>query len=185
MIRMLIFLPFIALIAVVIAWSGLALSGGDSAILLDREAEALFDAYPDSERHRELFAEASAMAKVADPMLARLDPRASVFFAAGAVIVGVHILVVLRSLPVLLTLLALGFLLGLLFRERLRQFDHADQHASPTVSHLAKFVLAGALLYIAIFCFAPIGVPYWTLYAAFLVASLGGTLYVANLPINL
>jgi len=84
-----------------------------------------------------------------------------------------------QLIPLALFLLTLGFLAGLLRRDRARDLV---LYSSVTFSYLGKFLsLAGTAFgfFVALSPFAP---PVWTLYPASGLAALGAAMYVGNLP---
>ena len=98
---------------------------------------------------------------------------------AALSVVALRLSVAGRILLVAAPFLASAFLLGLLFRERIR---YGRGYASPTTAFLAKHLAAVSFVVGALFALTPLRLPYWTLYAAVSSTSLGLLLYVGNLP---
>ena len=105
----------------------------------------------------------------------RFSGPAQAALSVVALRLGVAGRILLVSLPFFLS----AFLIGLLFRERIR---FGRGYASPTTAFLAKHLAAVSFVVGALFALSPVRLPYWTLYAAASSTSLGLVLYVGNLP---
>ncbi len=182
MIATIVRLPLVALVAVSVLWALTLALRRDPTALLAQAGESLSRALPDPVVHYAAFMRAARAGETAAALLPRLPEGTTSLLRAGVFASALHSSVTLEVLPFLLLLVLIGVLGGTLLRERIR---HGEGYASPTAAFVARYTAAAGILYVVLFAFTPLQMPYWTLYLACLTSSLGGCLYVANLPIRL
>jgi len=169
--------------------AGLSLSWGLVLALADAPdavlAPAVVDlarAYPDPGRREGLLGEAARWT-VSISRLVALDREGMAgLVRAGLVVTALHGEVAGRLIPMALVLAGAGIGAGLACRERLRD---GPGYASPTASGLAVVSIVGGLFWEALYSLSPIPASSGWLYASAAAVSLGGMLYVANLPLRL
>jgi hypothetical protein len=182
MIRLIIRLPLVLAIALPLAWAGTLFLTGDPDAIMVQGIAGLAQAYPEEEVRGRLVAEAIRAVSLYEPRLPRLGGDRSRQVHAGLLASAFHLEAVLRILPVTLILALAGVSAGLVFRERMRDLEG---YASPTAAGLATGAVGAGALWMTLFALSPIPVSYGWLYLASAALSLGGSLYVANLPLKL
>ena len=53
-----------------------------------------------------------------------------------------------------------------------------------TLRYVVRYLVVLGILYSVVFALTPFLAPYWTLYVGCLATSLGGLIYVGNLPLR-
>ena len=182
MIGLLIRLPLVLAILLPLTWAGVLLDAGDERPLLGGAVSGLDGAYaPGVDREKLLPGAARAAARF-PAGLASLGGDRSRLVHAGLVASVLHWGVVLRILPITILLTLCGACAGLVFRERMRI---ASGYASPTAAGLGRGAVGAGILWLALFGLSPLPVSFAWVYLSPAALALGGTLYVANLPLKL
>ncbi len=182
MIGLLIRLPLVLAILLPLTWAGVLLRAGDELPLLGGAVSGLELAYPPGAQREKLLAGAAHAPSAFPAGLASLGGDHSRLLRAGLVVGALHLGVVLRILPITFLLTMCGACAGLVFRERMRT---ASGYASPTAAGLGRGAVGAGILWLALFGLSPLPVSFAWVYLSPAALALGGTLYVANLPLKL
>jgi hypothetical protein len=182
MIRILLRLPLVLAVALPLTWAGTLYTAKDPGDILARGLAALQEAYPEPDVRAGLVSRAIRDVLAYEPGLPRLGGDRSRQVHAGLLASALHGSAVLRILPVTALLALLGVSAGLVFRERMRTMEG---YASPTAAGLATGSVGTGILWMTLFALSPVPASYGWLYLASAGIALGGSLYVANLPLKL
>jgi hypothetical protein len=182
MIGLLIRLPLVLAILLPLTWAGVLLHAGDEVPLLGGAVSGLEGAYPSGAQREKLLAGATRAPSAFPAGLASLGGDHSRLVHAGLVASAMHLGVVLRILPITFLLTLCGSCAGLAFRERMRI---ALGYASPTAAGLGRCAVGAGILWLVLFGLSPLPVSFAWVYLSPAALALGGTLYVANLPLKL
>jgi hypothetical protein len=182
MIGLLVRLPLVLAILLPLAWAGVLLHAGDELPLLGGAVSCLEGAYPSGVDREKFLAGAAHAAATFPTGLASLGGDHSRLVRAGLVASMLHLAVVLRILPLTTLLAVFGACAGLVFRERMRI---ASGYASPTAAGLGRGAVGAGILWLVLFGLSPLPVSFAWVYLSPGAIALGGTLYVANLPLKL
>jgi hypothetical protein len=182
MIGLLIRLPLVLAILLPLTWAGVLLRAGDELPLLGGAVSGLELAYPPGAQREKLLAGAARAPSAFPAGLASLGGDHSRLVHAGLVACALHLGVVLRILPITFLLTLCGTCAGLVFRERMRI---ASGYASPTAAGLGRGAVGAGILWMVLFGLSPLPVSFAWVYLSPAALALGGTLYVANLPLKL
>jgi hypothetical protein len=181
-IRLLVRLPLALGLLVPLAWAGVLLWGGGERPVLARACAGLEAAYPSRADRDRLLVEAVRATSAFPVPLEGLGPERSGLLRAGLVVARLHLGAAFRILPFTLLLGMLGVSTGLVFRERMRI---EAGYASPTAAGLGRGGVGAGILWLALFGLSPLPVSLGWLYLSPAALLLGGSLYVANLPLRL
>jgi hypothetical protein len=170
-------------LAVLLAWGVVLVKNSPAADPLAEEISRLRATIPDRTFLREYEAKSLRAASIPDRFLPPL-PRGNLLprlrHLAG--VAGLRLAVSLEILPVLVPLAFTGIALGLAVRERSRA---GRRHSSPTQAWFGKHLVVAALATLALFALTPLTLPYFTPWISAAALSIGGSVYVANLPVKL
>ena len=182
MIGLLIRLPLALAILLPLTWAGVLLHAGDELPLLSGAVSGLELAYPPGVDREKLLASAAhaPSAFPAGPLSRGGDHSRLVH--AGLVARALHLGVVLRMLPITFLLTLCSACAGLVFRERRRI---ASGYASPTAAGFRRGAVGAGILWLVLFGLSPLPVSFAWVYLSPAPIALGGTLYVADLPLKL
>ncbi len=168
---------FLALIALVIAWSTFLFLPSLAREMARRDDEsfaASFPVAPCAQDRSRLMLFETGLSAIVPLEPDQLRVTADLIARRSGVASGL--------LPFWLTAFAVSVFAGSLVRERLRV---GTAYASPTLSFLSKRVAEAAILVFFVWSFSPLSLPYGVFYPS-LFALMGGTFgYVANLPLKL
>ena len=182
MIQLLLRLPLVLAIVLPVAWALVLLGNGAELALLQGSLSHLREAYP-SETHRErLIGGATQAASLLQEQTPGLGGKHSPLIRAGLAASMLHLEAARGILPITLLLALSGAAAGLVLRERIRI---GAGYASPTAAGLGRGVVAAGILWLGLFALSPVPVSYAWVYLTPAALALGGTLYVANLPLKL
>lgn len=182
MIGLLIRLPIVLALLVPLTWAAVLLVAGDEAPLLERTLSDLEAAYPSGVARERMLRTAIRNASALLARTPTLGGDRAPLVHAGLVVCGVHFGTVLGILPATLLLSLCGVSAGLVFRERIRM---GAGYASPTAAGLGRGGVGAGILWLALFGLSPLPVSFAWLYLSAAALALGGTLFVANLPLKL
>ena len=173
---------FFAVLALAAGWGSIAISSPGGTTILVEEGERFQAAFP-SERRGGSFP-TTGPTRHPRPVFGFILPSLGdgSIMTNSASIIRIRVRVAADFLPIFSLVLAAGWLLGLVQRERIR-FGLA--YASPLVSFVSKRTAEASLVYFILWSFTPIGLPFWSLYATLPPIFFGVLGYLANLPIRL
>ena len=180
--RLLVRLPLVLVIVLGLSWAGVLMLGGGPEAMLARSVRDLGRAFPGDPVRQLLLERARQDAQSLLPSIPDLGGDKSRLVQSGLIASGLHLDSTLRVLPVTGLLVLAGLCAGLVWRERMR---YAQGYASPTATGLARASAGAGIFWMALFALSPIPVSHASLYLASGALSLGGMLYVANLPLKL
>ena len=182
MIRLLVRLPLVLAIVLPIAWALALGSAPNPEAILSDGLERFRSAFPADAQCADVLGRAGGGARWLLARMPDIGEGRSELLRAGVVTSALHVQATLRVLPAFALLLLSGIFAGLALRERLR--DH-EGYASPTAAGLAQVAMGAGVFWLALFSASPLPVSHAWLYGSSVLTSLGGTLYVANLPLRL
>lgn len=182
MIRLLVRLPIALLMVLTIVWAAVLGISRDPLSILRGGLERLASAYPGTRVREEFLAEWWNLPDGWSRPLAPLGGQARCLGWAGLLVTRLHAGVLLRLLPVFLSMLLAGVALGLVWRERMRK---GEGYASPTAAGISRVLVGAGLFWMALFGASPIPVSYAWLPLAGMACGAGASLYAANLPLKL
>jgi hypothetical protein len=182
MIGLLIRLPLVLALLLPALWAAVLLQAGGELPLLEGCLSDLEAAYPARQNREKLLGPATRAASTFQARTPALGGNYSPLIHAGLLASGVHLGAILGILPLTLMLTLCGACAGLAFRERMRM---GAGYASPTAAGLGRGVVVGGILWLVLFGLCPLPVSYGWVYLSPAALALGGTLYVANLPLKL
>ena len=103
-------------------------------------------------------------------------------FSTASGVTGLRLALVSSHLTPLFLMATVGLLIGLWFRERIRE---GLTYASPTRAFLAKTLAMLSVLVLVLFAMSPLPIPHVSLWILYLGFTFGGSIYAANMPVNL
>ena len=172
----------ISMLILVITW-GWSLAFPSASMSLEHEVGEVSMAIDDPILTRELMAKGLGASFLPDqyiPSLFDVDYTSRISTASG--ITGLRLALVSSHLTPLFLLATVGLLIGLWFRERIRE---GLTYASPTRAFLAKTLVMLSVLVLVLFAMSPLQLPPVTLWILSLGFTFGASIYAANMPIKL
>ena len=172
----------ISMLILVITW-GWSLAFPSPSMSLEHELGEISMAIDDPILMRELMDKGLGASFLPDqyvPSLFDVDYTSRISTASG--VTGLRLALVSSHLTPLFLLATVGVLIGLWFRERIRE---GLSYASPTRAFLAKTLAMLSVLVIVLFAMSPLQIPPVSLWILYLGFTLGASIYAANLPVNL
>jgi hypothetical protein len=182
MIRLLLKLPIVLLLGVPVTWVAVLLTVNEPARLPEAEVRRLTEAYPRSQVRERILRNSAAVASSLGRVVSGAGSSSSATIRGGLVVSAIHSRILTRLLPLEACLLAIGIVAGLILRERMRD---AEGYASPTAAGLGRGLVGAGLFWCGLFAFTPLPMSSSWLYGAMLCTSIGGGVFMANVPLKI